>query len=93
MGARPQARFSSLAAQDKVKRRASVAQFNKQISKKEYFAARKRYGCIDFGDAAGSSSSSPRKFTAFYDHQILAAHNLICKNFPEKYSTKTILLP
>ena len=88
MGARPQARFSSLAAQDKVKRRASVAQFNKQISKKEYFAARKRYGCIDFGDAAGSSSSSPRKFTAFYDHQILAAHNLICKNFPEKYSER-----
>ena len=81
MGARPQRRFSSLADSEKATRRHSVAQFNKQICKKSLFPSRKRYGCIDFGDSAGSSSSSPRKFSAFYDHQILAAHHLICKNW------------
>ena len=88
MGARPQRRFSSLADSEKATRRHSVAQFNKQICKKSLFPSRKRYGCIDFGDSAGSSSSSPRKFSAFYDHQILAAHHLICKNWKQSYSDR-----
>ena len=100
MGAKPQKRFSSLKPEEQAQRRTSIAAFNKSICKKTLYPARKRYGSIDFGEDEGASSSSGaasssaakrvkrRKFRAFYDHQVIAAHHLITKNWPQAYSQR-----
>jgi len=94
MTAGVQKSWNALSPAERVRRRASVAVFNKNIDKNSYYAGTKRFGCIDYGPtdaeaaaAAAAAAAGPstaqtvrkkkRKFTNFYDHQVIAAHHLI----------------